>query len=156
MMCCLACVVCVKANSSLSYISAHDCSTAWVPYAVSFLLTEYHLGLHQADPARADALDDGADGDELAAAIDQLDPVSLLGGQLAHQHGLAMADAALLLRVGGHLAEGERDLVEGDPGLSDLLAGPPPLVEAVGADGRGNLERADLGAPQPREVGAHA
>src|SRR5882724_8771351 len=83
---------------------------------------ENYFGLDDAHPGAADPLDHGADGDDLPAAVEQLDPVPLLTRQLAHQDRLAVADPLFLLRVGGHLGEGEGDLVEGDPGAARRLA----------------------------------
>src|SRR5947199_2043362 len=118
----LTSTVCANANSSLHFFPRDIIAQG--PrggFASMRTLAEDHLGLDDAHPGGADPLDDRADGDEFAPAIDQLDPVPLLAGQLAHQHGLAVADPVLLLGVGGDLAEGEGDLVEGDPGGAQSL-----------------------------------
>ena len=104
-------------------------------------LAEHDPGLDDADPGSADSLGDGADGDELPAAVDQFDPVPLLPIELAHQHGLPVGDPVLLLRVGGDLAEGERDLVERDPRRPQRLACLDQLLEqGYDAGGMGTLE----------------
>ena len=76
--------------------------------------------------------------------------------ELAHQHGLAVGDPVLLLRVGGHLAEGERDLVERDPRRPERLAGLDQLLEPGQVHGVLGPEAADPGAAQLGEVGADA
>src|SRR6185436_1459321 len=94
------------------------------------------------------------DGDELATQVDELDPVPFGRLEFAHQDRLAVGDAVLLLRVGGDLGEGERDVVEGDP------AGPGrPFRREAGleaADGHRivDAERSDLEAPQRGEMSA--
>src|SRR5215210_2041512 len=95
--------VCAKANSSLHFHSARYYSTG--------RLSEHHLGLDDAHARTANPLHDGADSDELPPPVHELDPVPLFARELAHQHGLAVADPVLLLRVGHDLSEGEGDLV---------------------------------------------
>ena len=51
--------------------------------------------LYDAGPSLAQALDHGTDGDELAAAVDHLHPVSLFTREARDQHGLTVLDSTL-------------------------------------------------------------
>src|SRR5690349_17909851 len=111
---CFTSLVCAKANSSL-----HN-SPGGVYHNGRLGSAEDHPRLDDAHAGGADALDDRAHGDELATAVDQFHPVSLAAAELPDEHGLAVGDPVLLLRVGGYLVERQRDLVEGDPRLPHI------------------------------------
>ena len=100
--------------------------------------------LDEADGATADPLGDDTHSDELASAVDQLDPVPGLAVESPEEHRLPVRESLFLLGVCRDLRKGQGNLVERHPTSLQILTGLEDCSQVTERYRIVYLERTDL------------